>query len=68
MVLTSVNNDFSYLEQLKSSLKKFSFFNHIEILILRINCFATLGDKKENKLRKANFTLNIYDIILLKIR
>jgi hypothetical protein len=29
-------------------------------LILRINCFAILGDKMENKLRKANFTENVY--------
>jgi hypothetical protein len=29
---------------------------HIVNLILRIICFATLGDKMENKLQKADFT------------
>jgi hypothetical protein len=33
-----------------------SFSIHIVNLMLRIICFASLGDKMENKLEKANFT------------
>ncbi len=35
---------------------KIYFFSYTVVLILRINCFASLGDKIENKLRKADFT------------
>ncbi len=34
---------------------KFIFWNYIVVLILRINCFTSIGDKME-KLRKADFT------------
>jgi hypothetical protein len=44
------------------------FLIHVVNLILRLICFATLGDKMENKLEKADFTENVYVIIFLKIR
>jgi hypothetical protein len=42
--------------------------SYVVILILRINCFATLGDKMENKHRKDNFTTNAHVIILFNIK
>ncbi len=44
------------------------FFSYTVVLILRINCFASLDDKIENKLRKADFTSNVYAIIFFKKR
>ncbi len=40
----------------------------IVYLILRIICFATLGEKMKNKLRKTDFTLNVYIDNFLYIR
>ncbi len=56
MLKYGFNNDLCYYDRLKSSFLKIYFFSYIVVLILRINCFARLGDKIENKLRKANFT------------
>jgi hypothetical protein len=47
---------------------KISVLIHIVILFLRISCIATLDEKMENKLRKANFNKNINVNIFLKIR
>ncbi len=52
----SFSNDLSYKDQWNSDFFKFIFLSFIVNLILRINDFATLGDKIKNKLRKVDFT------------
>ncbi len=50
-----------------SSFENISFIHKVN-LILRMICFATLGDKMEKKLWKASFTSTLYNTIFLKIR
>jgi hypothetical protein len=45
-----------------------SFFELYSNFNFKNELFSTLGDKMENKVRKANLTENIYVIIFLKIR